>query len=171
MRIRTVENVYKERIKKLEEEKEIMKNEIINSTLKLISKYSDKYEIKGGHAVYKKDIIVNKVKYRNKIYFLPKEMIGKYYIKGLAIPLKSIVEMVICREAYHPNVDNNNVVCLGDMAGRNVEEVLDKLPEILETANLDSCYSNSASSELKKYAITLEESKEGKGVWNSNDRE
>ncbi|HOA84335.1 MAG TPA: hypothetical protein PKN66_10325, partial [Thermodesulfovibrio thiophilus] len=43
--------------------------------------------------------------------------------------------------AYHPNISRDEkAVCLGDLEGKPFLLVLEKLPVLLETINLDSCY-------------------------------
>lgn len=130
--------------------------------VKLLGKLKD-WEVMSDRLVYKKTVYVERIKYENKLYEIPEEYQKKFYIKGLTVYITDKVynEDTTYREKHHPNA-NGSVICLGTLEGKPLSEVLEKLPQLLETINLDSAYDIRETREAKEI---IEKCKEVGGVW------
>ncbi len=101
--------------------------------------------------VYKKRIKCDTVKKERKLYRIPENM-TKPYIDGLAIEIGTTINQVICHRAFHPNVNINNDVCIGEMKNMPfTKENIKTLITSLRTCNLDSAHDNKA----KRYLLDL----------------
>jgi len=129
----------REHISRLEERgynKEMWKGILLGVSLK-------GWEAEGNALCYKMAIKVKKIKYKNVV--VPAS--GNYYIEGLKVFINSEGIEAYCEKSYHPNATSGGDVCLGDL--KDVSKV-GHLPEMLETANLDSCYDNDATNSCKR---------------------
>ena len=133
--------------------------------LKTAMKFKKYWKVEGDWLKYTKRIYAKRVKSYGRIYELDDK--EKYYVSGLKIFIapKIYNDHVKCFRAYHPNCNVHNV-CIGDLEGKPISEVVEKLPEILETCNLDSAFDNEATAELRE-AIDGGELEETGVVWNA----
>ena len=100
------------------------------------------WKVNNGLLEYKKKIIVKFIKGDNQIVEAPK---NKYYVDGLTVKYSSD-ELIRAWAGrwYHPNISDGGLICLGDV--KSGDSLLDhlkriqKLPQILQTVNLDSSY-------------------------------
>ena len=151
--------VYEQEIEKLKQEIERVKQEAFVEGLKVYNQIKANWRLNSNYLVYKKTIIPTKIKYNGRIYSIPEDK-REFYVKGLKIPIESIVTKAIVTDSYHPNI--SGYVCLGDLEGKPLLEVLEKLPRELETVNLDSAYDD----EPKETAYEiLDECDSGSDVW------
>lgn len=106
------------------------------------------------HLVYP-EIKVKYVKRGDKMFEIPEEK-RKFYIKNLIVPIGERLTELYAVEAYHPNVlDESNWylgkdvyrVCIGDLSGKNFDEIVYAVVDMLETANLSSAFANAATDE------------------------
>ena len=120
------------------------------------------WKVKGRELVYEGRIVVKRVigwinNNKKGLIDLPEDMIGRYYIEGIKIPFYSIrlyddvprVKNVEYENAYHPNAGSYG--CIGDWENRPLEEVMENIREIFETANLTSAFDNDAYEELYEF--------------------
>jgi len=111
--------------------------------------------------VYPKRIQSTQAIFKGRIY--PLQVGVDLYINRLTIPLTHRIFNVFAQEAHHPNVrfgmeDLGYGICVGEFYGKPIIEGI-RLPEILKTANFDSCFSPDYWIEDEKFAeyIDLEE--------------
>ncbi len=158
MQLQALKNAFK--VKEEEIQKQIEKAKLEGLQIGLGLK--EDWKIENGYCVYKHIIYANKVQSNGEIHYLTDEK--KFYIRGLKVPLNLIVNKAYCEKSYHPNASRGEV-CIGDLTGKSIFEVLEKLPETLKTANLDSAYPNDATQELREDFEELTSSGAGE-IWN-----
>ncbi len=76
-----------------------------------------------------------------------KDLDKKYFITGLEIDIERTINDASCSNFHHPNA-NDGDVCIGDLKGKRISEVLKKIVPMLETASIDSSFDNSATDEI-----------------------
>ena len=92
---------------------------------------------------FDKPIVVTELHYHGKKVMVENvpEIHGKFIVKGLKVlPTQSRVfpdSVRVDESTYHPNASNGQV-CIGDLEGKNLADVLDKLPYALRIGNFDS---------------------------------
>jgi len=158
-------NALQSQIQKLQEELEKTRVEAFIQGLKtfeVVKKLG--WTIKDCQLYYTRKIQCKFIKYEDRVYKIPKQYKNKFYIKGIKIPLDATVTKAYAEQAYHCNVDSNGQICLGSLEGKQLFEVLQKLPETLKTLNLDSAFDNNAKKELEDI-IDNEELEEVNQVW------
>ena len=159
VKIRT--QVLEQEIEKYKQEIERVKREAFVQGLQTFKEIQKSWRINSNYLVYKKEIIPTKIKYEGEIYIIPEDK-REFYVKGLKVPIESIVTSAYVSDSYHPNISGH--VCLGDLEGKPLLEVLQKLPETLETINLDSAFDD----EPKATAFSvLDECENSTEVWTS----
>jgi len=155
--------VYEQEIEKLKQEIERVKQEAFVEGLKVYNQIKANWRLNSNYLVYKKTIIPTKIKYNGRIYSIPEDK-REFYVKGLKVPIVSIVTSAYANESCHPNISDSGNVCLGDLEGKPLLEVLEKLPRELETVNLDSAYDDEPKETA--YEILDEcDSDSGSDVW------
>jgi hypothetical protein len=145
MQLQALKTTIEDKLAEIEEEKAKAKLEGLKIGLSL----KEDWYIEDNYLVYKHTIYATKVKDDDKIYNLTSDASEKFFIDGLRIPLEDKIFKAFCDEAYHPNAEDGGKVCLGDLEGAEVFEVLEKLPRALEVANLDSAFPNEATEDLQ----------------------
>jgi len=119
------------------------------------------WTLKNGKLYFKKKIVAEYIKYRGKIYKLPKQYVDeeKFFVQGIFVDIQQTITAAYCRAAYHCNVDydDDKKVCLGDLEGKDLLTVLQKLPDELKILNLDSAYANEAKGEAESIVYESEE--------------
>jgi len=164
VKIRT--QVLEQEIEKYKQEIEKIKQEAFVEGLKTYNQIKANWRLNSNYLVYKKEIIPTKIKYCGQIYNIP-EHLQEFYVKGLKVPIMSIVTSASVSDSYHPNI-NDGEVCLGDLKGKPLLEVLQKLPRELETINLDSAFDNKPQATAYEIVNELEdEGESGSAVWTS----
>jgi hypothetical protein len=171
----SMQNIYNLQIEALkatiQQKEDEVKKEIQKAKMEGIQiglSLSKDWQIEDEYLVYRNIIYATKVKNNEQVYNLNNKNKKKFYISGLKVPLEQIVSYAECEEAYHPNAKSGGRVCLGDLEGKPLLEVLQKLPQSLEVANLDSAFENSASEELSTDFDDLIEGEEGE-IWEGDE--
>jgi len=145
-RVKAIETAYKEEIQQLREKIEEERSKAFIQGLKLYDEIKDNWKIEEGYLVYKHDIIATRVKQNDKIYSLNTD---KFFISGLKIKIKERIynEDTLYEDAYHPNAGEVHV-CIGDLEGKDLLTVIQKIVEELKIINMNSAFSNSAEADL-----------------------
>ena len=120
--------------------------------IKLYEGIKDKWRIDNGWLIYRKKITCKGIKYEDRIY---KYEDSTFFIKGLKIRIVERVynSNVSFSEGYHANCtveDGEKKICIGDLEGRPLKEVLEKIVQTMEICNLDSAYENEATTDLRE---------------------
>jgi len=157
---RTFEMQLRARIKALQKRIEILQrqleqeraNAFLNG-LQLASELSKKgWIVENGWLVYKHTIYVKAAKYQGNIYPVKSK---EFFVQGLKIKIKNTInnDDVVAEKSNHPNIkfSENSCVCLGELQGKTLLEVLNNIVQTLSVANLDSAYRNEATARLKQY--------------------
>jgi len=133
--------------------------------LKTGMKFKKDWKIEGDWLKYTKRIYVKRVKAYGRIYKINEK---RYYISGLKVFIAPEIynDHVRCSRAYHPNCNAHGNVCIGDLEGKPINEVIEKLPKVLETCNLDSAYDNEATAKLRE-VVDFGELEEMGVVWDA----
>ena len=80
------------------------------------------------------------------------EIQGKFIVNELRVlPTQSRVfpdSVRVDESTYHPNASNGQV-CIGDLEGRNLPDVLEKLPYTLRIGNFDSALRSGITEKYK----------------------
>ena len=103
---------------------------------------------------FDKPIVVTELHYHGKKVMVENvpEIHGKFIVKGLKVlPTQSRVfpdSVRVDESTYHPNASNGQV-CIGDLEGRNLADVLEKLPYTLRIGNFDSALRSGITEKYK----------------------
>ena len=151
----------KREIYKLKEELKYKHNEIFLAAVKI----QDKWDIERDDDVlyfkYKEEIIPDTIESRRGIFKIPEEE-QNFYVRDLTVCVTSPHTYSVTANAFHPNVSPyDGTVCLGDLSGRPLYEIIEKLPEMLKTINLSSAYGGEATDD----ATTLIVGEKVSQVW------
>lgn len=154
----------------LKNEISLLKSEIKNTKItsftegiKCAQQIDTKWKVDGNRLVYKKKIYAKQVKRGNILYELPPET-ETYFISNLSLEIGPTISNAFCKTSHHPNAVIGGVVCMGDLENKPILEVLTKLPESLQTINMDSAFNNSATSNVL-YALGTGEFKQTSEIW------
>ena len=101
-----------------------------------------RYDEEHNRFVYKGRIVAETIQKDGKIYPLdPSNKEELFYISGLSISAETTITNsdTYYTRASHPNA-NAHKVCVGDLGGKPLVEVLAKLPTTLKMINMDSAY-------------------------------
>lgn len=118
----------------------------------VLKKLTD-WEIKDNRLYYKKDIFVKQATLKGKIWDIPKEDKNKYYAKELSLTIEPAPTHATANNANHPNITGGGSVCIGDLMGKSLATVMEKLPAILEIGGLNSPFNGKVSKELYAYGV------------------
>ena len=126
----------------------------------------DGWKFNNGYLIYPKRIYAEYVKHKNVIFEIPEKYRRTFYVEKLKVPVASIVSKAYCRRAKHLNV-NSTEICLGDLKGQQLLDVVRKLPAELKTLNRDSPFENEAKRLCDEILETSEDhdETEGGGIW------
>ncbi|HQD37272.1 MAG TPA: hypothetical protein PKV92_09285, partial [Thermodesulfovibrio thiophilus] len=112
------------------------------------------WEFKEGCLWYNKPITCKYIKKQGRIVEIPEARRSNFFAKELRIKLKEItgdlsVVRMYANNSYHPNIyySGSGEVCMGDLEGKHILEVLKEVPKMLETINLDSAFTCNATKE------------------------
>lgn len=160
------ENTLKKRYRALESRIESERNSAFKVGVEIATRLPEGWKIDKWYdntfLIYDKRIPVTHVKQNNRLYRVPPDL---FYVNKIAVPIEEEVSKAYLIEGYHPNGKNDEeILCIGDLKGKPLMEVLEKLPESLKTANLDSAYSCGATAELEEMLENQELDEEG-AVW------
>lgn len=113
------------------------------------------WTIKDGALCYANRIVADRVLLREKMYHLPKELEGKFYIDDLHVPLADTIGEVTGR-GYSPHCLGGmrlGAVCIGNHRGHSIT-TLDDLVKDLTIINYHSMFGNNATS-LVNYLVNI----------------
>jgi len=160
--------VYQQEIENLKHQIEVVKQEAFIQGLRVYNQIKANWRLNRNWLVYKKEIIPTKIKRDGKIYNIPESQ-QEFYVKGLKVPIEPIVAVAYVSDSYHPNINRDSkMVCLGDLEGKPLLEVLEKLPKELEMINLDSAFDDEPKETAYEIVNELEyEGESGSAVWTS----
>lgn len=143
--LKAIVNSYKNTIKALKEKINEIRENAVREAINIIDSItSDGWKIEDGYLILNTHIIPDKIMYNKEIYTIP-EKHRVFYVNNLHIPLDDKVTYAKCDDAYHPNIDEDGAICLGDLENKDIKVVAKELPRALKTINLDSAYRNSAT--------------------------
>jgi hypothetical protein len=106
--------------------------------------YGWKYDEKCQTLIYPKEIAATHLKYRDVIYELP--VGSEFVINGVALKLSRGLHQGTYangNDNWHSNVSGpkkDNGVCIGDLSGKPLLELVQKIPAMLTTLGFDSPY-------------------------------
>lgn len=153
MQLQAQTTVLQNRIKELEKQIIEIKEKAFLEGLKTFEALKAKgWELERGELVLKKIIKATHIKASNLLYALTPD--HNFYVKNIHIAIESVVNSARAEEAFHPNV-NNGTVCLGDLQGKRLVEVLNAIENSLKVINLDSAYDNEATKVAKEILKSL----------------
>lgn len=187
--ISAVRTAYETQISEL---KELVKTEASNAFIAGISfSNNEKWQIKDSFLVYPEKVKVNQIKSDGKVLpydpdhfkdvyielfesgdsesqYDPDDLNFNLFADGISVKAEPHVYAAYARDHNHPNIDTTETlpgfpICLGDLEGAPIREVLDKLPSTLQTANLDSAYSSPIVEVLREVAYAMPSNNEE--VW------
>jgi len=164
MQMEVLKKIHRFEIQKLTQKIDEIKNNAFIEGLKVIGEYAKDWMINRRTMTYTKTIYVKGIQYKGKVYPLPSGMSRKYYIKNLRIPIDIRIHVARCSEAKHPNVDEDNKVCLGKLAGKEISYVLQHIINSLQIANLDDAFPVPAKTDLEKWIVEQLEKQEEEEV-------
>ena len=148
--LKAIVNSYKSMIKSLKEQIDEVKTNAFADAMSAMKTITEEgWTIENGELILKAKLTPDKVIYQRTVYRLPEEHIGKFYVKDIHIPLTTTVTSAKCSDSYHPNINDSNSICLGDLEGKPLSIVVTEIPNTLKTMNLDSAFPNSATRELE----------------------
>jgi len=170
MQVQAMTESLKEEIEELRKQLEEERKNAFLAGLKTFQILQDMgWKIRDGELYLSKKIIADKVKYNNNIYPMPKDI--TIYAQGIHVKIKPTIYETDTHvdNFFHPNINpDEGYICLGDLKGASLEEVVMKLPEMLTVANLDSAYPGDAREVLEEAFEEDEESdEEVSNVWNA----
>lgn len=139
--LQVIREYYHDRLRELQLQIEQERQEALIEGIAIGSSLEGwKYEY--GNFVYTKKIYVEKIV---KGRFTRDIRTTKLYVKGLWVARDAETKKwrAYAEDSVHPNIDSaTGKVCLGDLANAPLPELLQRLPDLLKIANLDSAYSN-----------------------------
>lgn len=159
--VRRLQDEYESEKKRLREEMSSLLVQSLQKGLEL----GGRWKIEGGKAVYREKIVPRRLKKLGAIKELSTD--NPFFVKGLSVDLSS--GKAFCKDAFHPNVSSDQNVCEGDLQGREIFQILENLPGLLETINLDSHYDNEASDEAERIYEQLASEKVQVEVWGEEE--
>lgn len=157
-------NGLKSQIKTLQNKLDEEKREMFVEGLKMIGNM-DNWKVQGDRIVYQKKLVPTTVKKRrdDTVYELTEEAKEKFYIEGLAVPIRKTVSKLNYEDAYHPNTLARGV-CTGTFR-EDIRDALDKAVEQMQHIDLHDAHNNDAERDFKenfdKYTKDEEESDTG----------
>lgn len=168
--IKTIENIYVDKIKELNKTIDDIGRDALKQAFVMLGSLSGSgWEYKDGFVYNNKPytyIYASQIRYKNMIYHLKEKYQNIFYIKGiyLKIGYNGDVGNGYAEYAFHPNAQSYRVdtqfgsekgetcsiqlynLCLGDLSGLNVMNVTKNILNEFSTVNLESAYSNPATS-------------------------
>lgn len=140
---------WKAKIEELREKLERERENTFRKALEFLQRATQKgWQYEGGKFVYPR-VEMKFVKHGDKLYKAPRG----YYAAGIEFDLEGDI---YAGSANHPNISGEGKVCLGDLEGKDCRILFEQLPQLLETGNLDSAFSNKATEELSERVEELE---------------
>lgn len=106
------------------------------------AKKNDGWEFKNGRLYWKKRIEMKHCNYYDRSWDLPKSEAGKYFIEGLNFVVSPKPTQAFAEKHHHPNASESNSICIGDLQGHILSDILEKLPSMLETGGLTHPFSS-----------------------------
>jgi hypothetical protein len=140
--------------RKLETEKVAYKKRLEGSQLAsfisgITAMKNNDWEIKKGRLRYSKKIVA---KYISKNGVTINTDCDTFYVTGLSLTVTPHPSSAKFEKAYHSNVSASQV-CIGDLSGCTLAEIMEKLPKALETCSLNSPYGGAATELAKKILV------------------
>lgn len=130
-----------------------------------------KFTIEHGNLVaeYQLPIIAENVDFNGRIWEIPEDLRGHYFIEGFKLIVSgSRSYSTRCERGWHTNCDGHNV-CIGDLYGRPIQDAIRLAPDTLKTMCIASGYHGRTEAEIKKIIVERDiQSKEKLEVWGSN---
>ena len=102
-----------------------------------------KFELKNGKIHIFPNIEVKGAILKGKTYDLSHSS-GRFCVNELEMRPDATIYEVYSPDAFHPNISKTGTVCLGTIEGQSINKIPELL-EMLEYANLDSCYDSESS--------------------------
>jgi len=102
-----------------------------------------KFELKNGKIHIFPNIEVKGAILKGRVYDLPNDS-RRFYVNEIEIRPDAAIYEAYSPDAFHPNVSKQGTVCLGTIEGQSINKIPELL-EMLEYANLDSCYDSESS--------------------------
>lgn len=153
--VKTIKNSFKRKEEKLQQKFEQEKNELLTIVMKNadeIFKHWDVVDNDGTkYLQYKDKIVTDKIVHHNQLYDYPGEpKFREMFVTGLRVRITPIVSAgdIQCDNCFNAHFDNPKHVCMGQLSGKSLFEVLRELPRSLEIANMDSPLSSSVQNYL-----------------------
>ena len=121
-----------------------------------------RWEERGDYLYLPMRIVATHIKYEGKMYELPKEYVGKYYVKGIYIPKKAttVPQYIRIDNANHVNC-SWEMCCTGTLHKRKIAEVLDRIPEMFTVLSVNSALNGRIANELIRLIKEIERKKSG----------
>lgn len=134
------------------------------------------WKIDGTHLVYRKTIIPKVIKKQEHICKIAPEDENPFFIKGLSLPInQSVITDAFYKEGFHPNIGVPSpggpmpVVCIGSFSNKSIHEIIEGLPELMETINLDSAFDGDAKNRAREL-LNNSPNTEERRIWYGNTR-
>ena len=107
-----------------------------------------RWKLKDNWLVFEETIEATSIMYYDRLYDLPDEYEGLFYIDSIRLKPAKTIELVMAT-GFHPHLagsdpDHFNDLCVGEIAGTSIENIL-SIPESLTVINYDSMWGNSAN--------------------------
>ena len=145
LRYRTEIRKLKRKIYKLQDELKSKHNEIFLAAVKMQDKWKIEKDENAIYFKYKGEIIPDTIESKKGVFKIPEEQ-QNFYVRDLTVCVTSPHTYSVTANAFHPNVSPyDGTVCLGDLSGKPLYEIIEKLPEMLKTINLRSAYGGEAA--------------------------
>lgn len=126
-------------------------NKSFTQGVSLLRKNKDWELQSDGRLYYKKEIVVTHATVNGNRWAIPVENPPYYYIKGLSVLIDPSPTQAMARDHRHPNVSESGSVCIGDLYGKPLAQVLKELPSALVLGGLNSPFNGAVASQLMKY--------------------
>lgn len=142
-------NGLKNQLERMQEKLDNEKREMFVEGLKMIGDMDD-WKVEGDRIVYKKKLVPKTVKKRHEdeIRELTEEAKEKFYIEGLAVPIRKTVSKLKYEDAYHPNTLATGV-CTGTFR-EDIRDALDKAVKQMQHIDLHEANNNDAERDFKR---------------------
>jgi hypothetical protein len=132
--------------RKLETERQVYKKRLQESQLAsfisgITAMKNSNWEIKKGRLCYSKKIVAKQISWQGKSINTDCDT---FYVTGLSLTIAPRPTSAKFVQAYHSNVSASEV-CIGDLQGCTLTEIMEKLPKALETCSLNSPYGGAAT--------------------------
>ena len=107
-----------------------------------------RWKLKDNWLVFEETIEATSIMYYDRLYDLPDEYEGLFYIDSIRLKPAKTIELVMAT-GFHPHLagsdpSNFNDLCVGEIVGTPIENIL-SIPESLTVINYGSMWGNSAS--------------------------